>query len=127
MNVPDVVGTAEAAQILGVKPPMITRWRKSGRMPPPVAELAATVVWLKTDVQARSRGTGEFEKPDPVPFVGLSEVADMLKVDKSQVGRWRRTNVFPEPRVQLASGPLWFRSDIHRFTPPAERRRKAAA
>jgi predicted site-specific integrase-resolvase len=47
----ELVGAAEAAEILGVKVPQITRWRRAGKMPPPVEELRATYVWLRTDVE----------------------------------------------------------------------------
>jgi hypothetical protein len=46
----DIVGTAEAAEILGVERPRIGRWIKRGVMPPAVAELAATPVWYRKDI-----------------------------------------------------------------------------
>lgn len=48
----ELVGAAEAAEILGVKVPQITRWRLAGKMPPHVEELKATFVWLRADVEA---------------------------------------------------------------------------
>lgn len=48
----DVVGTAEAAEILKVERPRIGRWRKQGKMPAPVAELAATPVWYRKQIES---------------------------------------------------------------------------
>lgn len=48
----ELVGAAEAAEILGVGVPQISRWRKAGKMPRPVEKLAATYVWLRVDVEA---------------------------------------------------------------------------
>ena len=60
----DLVGTAEAAEILGVERPRIGRWRKYGVMPDPVAELKAGPVWYRTQIvgmkgerEKRRRGT----------------------------------------------------------------------
>lgn len=46
----DLVGTAEAAEILGVERPRIGRWRQRGIMPKPVRELAATPLWTKDQI-----------------------------------------------------------------------------
>jgi predicted DNA-binding transcriptional regulator AlpA len=48
----DLVGTAEAAEILGVERSRIGKWIKRGRMPKPVARLAAGPVWLTEDIRA---------------------------------------------------------------------------
>lgn len=47
----DIVGTAEVARILGVERPRIGRWIKRGVMPPMVAELQATPVWYRPDIE----------------------------------------------------------------------------
>jgi predicted DNA-binding transcriptional regulator AlpA len=52
----DIVGAAEAAEILGVKTPQVSRWQKAGKMPEPLEELKATVVWLRADVEAKAAG-----------------------------------------------------------------------
>jgi hypothetical protein len=46
-----LVGTAEAAAILGVERPRIGRWIALGKLPEPVARLAATPVWLRTQIE----------------------------------------------------------------------------
>lgn len=119
-ELPDVVGAAEAAEALGVPVPSITRWRKAGRMPSPVAELASTWVWLREDVaeMRRRRDAGEpaaWPVRDKLPIVGTSEAAGLLGKNKSQIGRWRRAGVFPAPACELAAGPLWWRDDVVRF------------
>lgn len=47
----DLVGTAEAAEILGVERPRIGRWKKSKVLPEPVAELAAGPVWYREQIE----------------------------------------------------------------------------
>jgi hypothetical protein len=47
----DLVGTAEAAEMLGVERPRIGRWKKSGVLPDPVAELAAGPVWFRDQIE----------------------------------------------------------------------------
>lgn len=47
----ELVGAAEAAEILETKVPQITRWKNSGVMPPAVDDLKATTVWLRADVK----------------------------------------------------------------------------
>jgi hypothetical protein len=46
----DLVGTAEAAEILGVERPRIGRWINRGVMPPTAVQLQATPVWYKRDI-----------------------------------------------------------------------------
>lgn len=48
----DLVGTAEAAEILGVERPRIGKWRALGKMPEPVADLAAGPVWRRAEIDA---------------------------------------------------------------------------
>lgn len=48
----DIVGTAEAADLLDVERPRIGRWIKQGKMPHPAAVLAATPVWHRKDILA---------------------------------------------------------------------------
>ncbi len=47
----DLVGTAEAAALLGVERPRIGRWRDKGIMPDTVADLAAGPVWRRVDIE----------------------------------------------------------------------------
>jgi len=47
----EIVGTAEAAEILGVERPRIGRWIKREVMPPTAAELSATPVWYRRDIE----------------------------------------------------------------------------
>lgn len=51
-DVYDLVGTAEAADILNVERPRIGRWMRAGTMPEPVVILAATPVWHRDDIEA---------------------------------------------------------------------------
>lgn len=56
--VPALVGTMEAAELLGVAKTRISRFRERGRMPDPIVELAAGPVFLRSEV---SRFAGELE------------------------------------------------------------------
>jgi hypothetical protein len=47
----DLVGAAEAADILGVERTRISRYRRTGAMPDPISELRATPVWHRRDVE----------------------------------------------------------------------------
>ena len=47
----DIVGTAEAASMLHVERPRIGRWIKRGIMPPTAAQLQATPVWRRKDIE----------------------------------------------------------------------------
>lgn len=49
---PVLVGTAEAADILGVERPRIGRWLDKGKMPEPLTRLASGPVWDKRDIVA---------------------------------------------------------------------------
>lgn len=61
----DLVGTAEAAELLGVERPRIGRWIGKGAMPQPVAKLGATPVWERADIEAM-RDSVEARKRQPV-------------------------------------------------------------
>lgn len=56
----EILGTAEAAKMLGVEPQRLSKWRKNGvllpsgrrvEFPKPMAELRATPVWLASDIR----------------------------------------------------------------------------
>lgn len=54
----DLVGSAEAAAILKVPVSSISRWDKAGKMPVAVAELKATKVWLRDDIEGKAKAEG---------------------------------------------------------------------
>jgi predicted DNA-binding transcriptional regulator AlpA len=123
----DVVGAAEARAILGVELQRISRWRKQGRLPPPYAMLASSPIWLTEDIEKFKANAGDptfsvtyTTPPKPQTLLGTSEVAKLLGVDKSQVGRWRtkpprKGLPFPEPVAQIKAGPIWAKEDIDQF------------
>jgi predicted DNA-binding transcriptional regulator AlpA len=45
-------------------------------------------------------------------ILGTAEVASVLGVSKQRIHSLRKLAEFPEPVIQLASTPLWDRSDI---------------
>lgn len=46
----ELVGAAEAAELLGVPRSSVARWTKSGVFPKPLAVLRATPVWRRQDI-----------------------------------------------------------------------------
>lgn len=62
----ELVGAAEAADILGVPRSSVARWLKNGKFPMPLAKLRATPVWREEDIRkfgrARERKRAEREK-----------------------------------------------------------------
>jgi hypothetical protein len=57
------VGTAEAAAMLGVERPRIGRWVSLGKLPPPIAELRATPVWLRSQIESKRSDVESRRKP----------------------------------------------------------------
>lgn len=121
---PELVGTREAAEILGVEKPRIGRYIKRGRMPTPVAELGATKVWRREDVEAlrdairlRQQGRPEMRvaPSKPMDLVGTREAAEMLGVERTRIGRWMRAGRLPEPLARLHATPVWLRKDIEKL------------
>lgn len=113
MKTPNVLGTAEAAAELGVEGTRFPRLLKAGRFPPPAANLGATPVWTRKQIDAYKRG--EIIE-DPLPLLGTKEAASLLGVkSRSQISRWIRTGAFPAPCLRLKAGPVWWQSDIETF------------
>lgn len=101
-------------------------------MPPLAADLSATPVWHRADVERVAAADGQprsFGSADTVKVVGTAEAALILDVHKSQIGRWRRTKAggFPEPCAELLAGPLWWRKDITAFKRVRATKRRRAA
>lgn len=48
-------------------------------------------------------------------ILGTSEVAEVLGVSKQRIHSLRQMAEFPEPFVQLASTPLWDRTEVIEF------------
>jgi hypothetical protein len=136
-DAPDVVGTNEAAQILGVEVSRIWRMRKGDKTPRTACDLAATPVWHRHSIEALARGE-RANGGKRLALVGIAEAAEILETSKRQIGRWRDSGKFPEPALDkrdpnttwtpgdgLAATPLWWRKDITRFK--RQRAREAAA
>jgi len=48
-------------------------------------------------------------------LAGLAEVAEILQVTKRTASRYTRRADFPKAIEDLASGPVWARSDVERW------------
>ena len=55
-------------------------------------------------------------------LLGVAEAAEFLGVSKTRVGNLREQSYFPEPAVELASGPVWRRIDLKGFERRWDRR-----
>lgn len=118
----DLVGTHEAALILGVEKPRIGRYIKSGRMPKPVCELGATKLWHRADVEAVARG----ERPrraQQLALVGTKEAADLLGVERTRIGRWKQKGIMPDPVSVTKATPVWRKKDVLKLAKRVQRER----
>lgn len=50
--VQDIVGVAQAAEIIGVEPTRIARYVKAGWMPPHIKVVGKTKIWVTADIEA---------------------------------------------------------------------------
>lgn len=57
-------------------------------------------------------------------LVGTAEAADILGVERPRIAKWRRRGILPIPLCDLASGPVWLRSQIESALPEANSRRR---
>jgi predicted site-specific integrase-resolvase len=64
-RIPELVGTAEAAEILDVERPRIGRWLRAGLMPDPVQRVAATPLWTRKQIEDM-KGDRESRRRVPV-------------------------------------------------------------
>jgi hypothetical protein len=126
--VPELVGAAEATDILGLDHKMeFWRVRQGGKMEPAQDDLACGPIWARVDVERWAAGERHFERT-PVPeMVGSAEFAGLLKVDKSTLYRWRKQGTVPAPDGGVANGPLWVRSKAQRFAGVLKHERAAVS
>jgi hypothetical protein len=59
---------------------------------------------------------------EPETYVGMAEIAGILKVSKQRVYELRRSTALPAPIAELAAGPVWTRSSLKRFVESWERK-----
>lgn len=119
MSIPDLVGPAEAAEILGVTRPRVWQLDKqTARFPEPVARAAAGSVWARADVEAYLTTTSADERPasqhPPIDLIGYQEVGDLLDVRPNKITRAIERPGFPPPIARVKFGPLWRRQDVLR-------------
>ena len=127
----DFMGTAEAAEFLGVEAPRIGRWRtkeeqgKQKRLPDPVAVLRMGPIFLREHLEPLKNGTSADEiEVTPLDLVGTGEVGDLLDLKKDRVSVWMSQGIIPAPIVKIRAGPLWWRPDIKPLKRERERRRR---
>lgn len=49
------------------------------------------------------------------PLIGITEVAEILRVSKQRAWELSKSSDFPRPYVELAAGPVWNRHAVARF------------
>ncbi len=74
----------------------------------------------------------ELERPTYPDLLGVSELAELLGVSRHRASELARTTHFPRPTAELASGPVWFETNVQRFVQdwkrePGRPRKMAAA
>lgn len=55
------------------------------------------------------------DEPSFPDVVGISEIADSLGVTKQRASQLARTQTFPLPVAELASGPVWLEPNVRQF------------
>lgn len=43
----------------------------------------------------------------PIIPIGVSEIADILEINRERVAQWKFHNKLPKPDYELKQGPLW--------------------
>lgn len=70
---------------------------------------------LKTTATEWEEFERELEQPTYPPVLGVAELADRLGVSRQRASQIARTDNFPKPYAELASGPVWFDPNVRRF------------
>lgn len=127
-------------EILGISRPTLSRWRRSGLVPPVPRIAGRAPIWVRSDIdflagvldQQRSQGVStQALKAPSYPWrtnrlpslVGLTDAAEMLGVSRAQMYRWLEPGsgnrgarmTFLVPPREVEDVVLWTTSDIERF------------
>ena len=76
----------------------------------------------KVTVTEWSRFERELEEPTYPPVVGIAEIAEQLGVSKQRVSTLAKSEQFPKPYAELASGPVWFAPNVRHFVETWDRK-----
>lgn len=68
----------------------------------------------------------QFRHVQKLDLVGTAEAAKILDVERPRIAKWRRLGLLPEPVAEVASGPIWLRSQIEEAIGVRELRRRPA-
>lgn len=93
---------------------------KNGKPSPAVAR--KVILNLGDYVNVTEWGDGKVDEFGDL--IGTAEVAELLDVERSRIGKWIRRGHMPKPLAQLAAGPVWLRSDIEGLIPWVEEGRR---
>ena len=64
----------------------------------------------------------ELEEPNFPKLVGLTEIADLLRVSRQRVSQLREHPDFPKPLAELRAGDVWSRESLNNFVESWPRR-----
>jgi predicted DNA-binding transcriptional regulator AlpA len=79
------------------------------------AQLVRETTHAGVEYSSASSGTVVLMPREEEPVVGLSEVAEMLDVNKHTAKRYVAREDFPAPIASLAMGPVWRRNAVERW------------
>lgn len=54
-------------------------------------------------------------------LIGLTEIAELLKVERNVVDQWRRRGRLPDPLKIVSGNPVWARQDIEAWAVETDR------
>lgn len=70
---------------------------------------------VETSVMDWARFEAELERPTFPHMIGVSELAEILKVSKARASELARFPGFPAPLQVLKSGPVWIEDNVRHF------------
>lgn len=85
---------------------------------------AGLPTWPIATVLAQTPEALDIELSTPLypSIVGVTELAEMLGVSKQRASELARSQSFPAPLTELASGPIWIQSNVRHFCETWERK-----
>lgn len=89
-----------------------------------VAEKVGLPAWpvVSVWVMTAEETDAQLAEPTYPPVLGIAELADMLRTSKQRASQVARTQNFPRPYAELASGPVWLKPNVMHFVENWERR-----
>lgn len=115
---------------------LVTEWleekARGGVKQVRVSSVLAKIAEASEPVNGKKRGAHDKVTITPGDLIGAFEAAELLGVDRTRPSKWRNKGTtfgpdkvpFPAPYVELATGPVWLRSEVLSLRPFVEQRRR---